>query len=368
MRIVSRRPAPLPTGWGIVSTGHIARAFAADLARAQGPDIVAVCSRTLASATAFAGEHSGATRTGKLRSIRPYDDLGEMLADPAVEMVYVASLNIAHVEATREALQAGKPVLCEKPMALSAGEARELAQLARARGVFLMEGLWTRHLPAVLAAKALVDAGAIGKVLEVNGALHADRPYDPRSRLFDPEQGGGALHDLGVYPLSLAIQYVGVPDTVEGRWWNSPSGTDGSAEVRLTGNGIEARVSCGFSPGSNRFAIRGEHGTLVLDQSLRAKTIMHYRGDEEPPEPSDGLTSIVKEWWASSAGNARKHDHSFEGNGLRFQALRMADCLQRGLTECPEAPLDDTIAVLDVIDRLLAQPAAGDHYAANSAK
>lgn len=358
MPIVSRKPSPLPTGWGIVSTGHIAKAFAADLAYAERPDIVAVCSRSLETAERFAQSHSGATRTGKLRSVRAYDRLEEMVADPAVEMIYVASLNVAHVEATRIALEAGKPVLCEKPMAMTADEAQALADLARERGVFLMEGLWTRHLPAVQAAKALVEVGAIGEVHSVEASLHADRPYDPRSRLFDPAQGGGALHDLGVYPLSIAIQYTGPPADVNGRWWRAESNVDGRAEVQLRGNGVEARVTCGFDAGPNGAVIRGTGGTLVLDSALRAISVTQYRPGIEPP-PTEGVAGKLREWWVSSSGGAVRRDHSFEGSGLRFQAVRMAECIRDGLIEAPEAPLNDTIAALRTIDTVLATEPVG---------
>ena len=358
MSIVSRKPSPLPTGWGIVSTGHIAKAFAADLAYAERPDIVAVCSRSLEAAEQFAHSHSGAARTGKLRSVRAYDHLEEMVADPAVEMVYVASLNIAHVEATRIALEAGKPVLCEKPMAMTAGEAEGLADLARERGVFLMEGLWTRHLPAVQAVRALVVAGAIGEVRSVEATLHADRAYDPRSRLFDPAQGGGALHDLGVYPLSLAIQYTGAPDAVAGRWWRAESGVDGRAEVEFHGNGVDARVSCGFDGEANGATIRGTGGTLVLDSTLHVTCVTQYGANVEVPS-MEGVVGRLRGWWASSSGDAVRRDHSFKGSGLRFQAVRMAECIREGLTEAPEAPLDDTIAVLRTIDTVLATEAVG---------
>ena len=312
-----------------------------------------MCSRDLGRAEAFAREHSGATRTGKLRSVRPYADIEEMVADPAVEMVYVASLNVAHVEATKKALTAGKPVLCEKPMALSSREAAELAEIARSEGVFLMEGLWTRHLPAVQAAKQLIDAGAIGTVREIEATLHADRDYDPRSRLFDPAQGGGALHDLGVYPLSLVVQYLGKPETVSGSWWRNPSGTDGGANITLAGGGITGRVGCSFAAGPNRVVIRGDGGSLVLDGTLHAKTLLQYPKGIEPPSPPEAIASKLKEWWATSAGEVSRRSFPYEGNGLRFQAVRMAECIQSGALECPEAPLDDTIAVLNVIDRVL---------------
>ena len=368
MALLSRGRRPLPVGWGIVGTGSIAHAFASDLAQSDNPHVTAVCSRSPERARAFALGHSGATRTGKLRSVKPYSDLAAMLADPVVEMVYVATLNTAHREVVIEALRAGKPVLCEKPLATSAEDALEMAREARRRDVLLMEAVWTRHLPAVRAAAELLERGAIGRLVAVRGDLSVSRPFDPSSRLFDPEQGGGALLDLGIYPLSLAIKFAGAPDYVEGRWWRNRAGTDSRAEMTLTcgvGDGaVDVRLACGFTQrNENRFILQGTRGALVLDKTLGpTKLTVHEKPLDPLPEASASSdpVSAVLNWIPGVGSSTRTQAYPFEGHGLLQQAHRMATCVRDALTECPEMSLDDSIATLNVIDAILSDPPAGE--------
>ena len=354
----------VPTaGWGVVGTGGIANAFAADLALSDTQHVTAVASRRSDRAEVFAQHHSGASRTGKLRSVRPYDDLAEMIADPVVEMIYVATPNTAHADAVTAALEAGKPVVCEKPLATSAGEARELVRLARQRRTLLMEALWTRHLPAVRKAHEAVARGLIGEVVAIRGDCTRERPFDPRSRLFDPALGGGALLDLGVYPLSLAILFAGRPDRADGKWWRNPAGTDGRAEMTLRCGEVDVALACGFqAEHRNRFVVQGTRGALELDDTLRpVELTLHERPLAALPpaaEPRDWTDTVAG--LLPIRGEGRRFDHDFPGRGLRFQASRAAQCLRHGVKECPEAPLDDTIAVLEVIDAIRAQDPAGD--------
>ena len=360
-------PAPgrhLPSaGWGVVGTGNIADAFAADLALSDTQHVTAVSSRAGDRAERFAQAHSGASRTGKLRSVRPYDDLGEMVADPVVEMVYVATPNSVHVDGVRLALEAGKPVVCEKPLGVSADEARELAREARRRRVLLMEALWTRHLPAVRKAREAIARGLIGDLVAIRGDCTRARAFDASSRLFDPTLGGGALLDLGVYPLSLAVMFAGRPDEAAGRWWRNPAGTDSRAEMQLRCGDIDVALACGFqAEHRNRFVVQGTHGALELDDTLRpVELTLHERPLASLPpaaEPRDWTDAVAD--LLPVAGEGRRFDHDFPGRGLRFQAERAAQCLRHGVTECPEAPLDDSIAVLEVIDTIRRAAPAGE--------
>ena len=367
MALLTRRARPLPAGWGIVSTGSIAHAFANDLALGDGAHVTAVCSREAARAAAFAAGHSGAALSGKLRSVRPYDDLDAMLADPVVEMIYVASINTAHRETVLRALDRGRPVLCEKPLATSAAEAREMARMARRSRTLLMEAVWTRHLPAVRAARRHLERGRIGRLVAIRGDLTKRRAFDPASRLFDPGQGGGALLDLGVYPLSLAILFAGLPDRVEGRWWANRAGSDSRAEMRLVsgmGDGaVDIQLACGFTDEHrNRFVLQGTRGAIVLDDTLRPGAITLHDAPLDPLPPvsvrRDALY-VVAGWLPGGSSGGRTENHPVEGRGLRPQALRMAECVRDGLTECPDMPLEDSIAALEVIDAILAEPPAG---------
>ena len=362
MPILTPSRLDVPVGWGIVSTGHIAGRFADDLALLDNAHAVAVCSRSADAAQRFAAARSGATRAGKLRSVRPYASIGAMLRDPAVEAVYVASVNTAHRDAVVRALEARKAVLCEKPLAIGANEAREMYETAARERGFLSEAMWTRHLPAVRAAVAKIEAGEIGEVVAIRGELTVERPFDPRSRLFDPAVGGGALLDIGIYPISLAILFGGAPSSVVGRWWRNPAGTDSRAEIEMVcrpharHEGVDVRLACGFArhDNANRFVVQGTRGAFVLDSSLKPRALSMRAPFAELPPASRPRTfwSRFNRWTGQVFESGRVERHGFRGNGLRFQAARVGECMRDGLVECPETPVIDTIRALEVIDKV----------------
>ena len=360
----------VPVGWGIVSTGHIAGRFADDLTLLDDAHAVAVCSRDRRRAESFAAARSGATRAGKLRSVRPYGSLEAMLEDPAVEVVYVASVNTAHREAVVAALEAGKAVLCEKPMATSAHEAREMYECAARERGFLSEAMWVRHLPAVRAAVRKVEAGEIGEVVAIRGDLTVRRPFDATSRLFDPAVGGGALLDLGIYPISLAIAFGGPPSSVAGRWWRNPAGTDSRATIEMAcrphdrHEGVDVRLACGFgdTDNANRFVVQGTKGALILDSTLRPKALSLREPFPEMPPAARPRTfwSRFNRWTGRVFESGRVERHGFRGSGLRFQAARVGECLRDGVFECPETPVIDSIRALEVIDAVRATDPVGE--------
>ncbi len=189
--------------WGILGTGRIAGNFAADLALLPDAELVAVGSRSEATAQSFAG------RFGAPHAHGSYEALA---ADPAVEVIYIATPHPLHAENMKLCLRAGKAVLCEKPFTLNAREAEEVIALAREQKLFLMEAMWTRFLPAVVRARELIEQGAIGEVRLLLADFGFRAAFDPHHRLFDPQLGGGALLDLGVYCVSLASMLFGPPD------------------------------------------------------------------------------------------------------------------------------------------------------------
>lgn len=359
----------VPVGWGIVSTGHIAHRFAADLTRLDDAHLVAACSRSGARAREFAASHSGATAAGKLRSVRPYDRLDDMLADPAVEIVYVASVNTAHRETAVRALERGKAVLCEKPLAIDGHEAREIHEAAARGRAFLSEAIWTRHLPAVRAAVEHVEAGRLGEIVAIRGELTARRRFDAASRLFDPAVGGGALLDLGVYPLHLAVLFGGAPSSVVGRWWRNRAGTDSRAEIEMVcrphdgHEGVDVRLACGFSnvAGANRLVVQGTRAAMVLDSTLRPRAVLLRAPFPELPPAARPRTwrSRFNRWTGHVFEEGDAERHGFEGNGLRFQARAAGEALRDGRVELAASPVIDTIRVLDAIDAVRATEPAG---------
>ena len=191
--------------WGVIGTGGIAQSFAKAMEHVPGSSVVAVSSRQQATADSFAATHGVA---------RAYDSDAGLLEDAAVDVVYVATPHHRHHDDTIHALEAGKHVLCEKPLALSAAQANAMAAAARRHDRFLMEAIWSRFLPGYDALRSVLASGEIGEVLHVDASFGFRRPIDPAHRLFDLALGGGALLDVGLYPVQLAHLVLGPPTAV----------------------------------------------------------------------------------------------------------------------------------------------------------
>lgn len=347
--------AAKPFRWGIMGTGAIARLFAADLALLPDARLGAVHSRSRETAQAFAREFGAAAA---------YDDAAAFLADPALDAVYIATPNTSHVAQALQAIAAGKPVLIEKPIALSSRDVARLADAASRHRVFAMEALWSRFLPAVVAAREQLAAGAIGKVRRIRADLSYRREEQPGSRFFDPALGGGAGFDLGVYPLSLAIAFLGHPQRVSGCWRAAKSGIDLRCEVTLHYPEAMAELSCGFDrDGENQLLIEGSAGALRLDAPfLKAQRLTRYTpaalgSSWRGPQRRGGTAGKLLD--RLPLPGRRQQGYRFAGNGLQFQARAVMDAVRAGETACPLMPLADSAAVLAAIEQVLAQPPAG---------
>lgn len=341
-------------GWGIWATGAIAAQFAADLDHVPGARRAAVCSRSMESAEAFAAAHGLAAA---------HADPDAFLADPAVDAVYIASPHTEHCDQALRAIAAGKPVLIEKPVAMTSDQARTIEDAARKAGLFAMEALWTRFLPAVQRAKALIDDGAIGAVRRAEASLVFHRPFDPEHRLFDPARGGGVMHDLGVYPLSLATFLFGPPALEDGRWHAAPTGVDRAAEMMLTCGGIPFAAKVGFTEeraaeGRNDFIVYGETGTLRIDRHFLGgpSLTLWNRPLETAPDPRTKGEKLARR--LPMPGRTRM-DFARPSRGLNFQAAAVQAAIARGETAHPAMPLSDSAAVLSIIEQVLAQSPAG---------
>ncbi len=340
-------------GWGIMGTGAIAGLFAADLGLLPQARIAAVQSRSLEKAQGFAGRFGGGAA---------YDDEAAFLADPAVEAVYVATPNHLHVAQALRALAAGKPVLIEKPIALKSGDVEAVAQAARERGVFAMEGLWSRFLPAVGAAREQLAAGRIGAVRRIRADLSYAHPQEPGSRFFDPALGGGAAYDLGVYPLSLTLHLLGAPQAAGGRWFAAASGVDLRSEFRLDYPQAVAELSCGFDrDGSNRFLIEGARGALTLAAPFLKAQRLTFDADPGRAlaayERGQGLAARLLDRIPKPGRSGEAF--AFPGSGLQFQAQALMTAVRAGEAHCATMPLSDSAAVLRIVESVLARPPAG---------
>lgn len=310
--------------WGIAGTGGIAAAFAEDLKLLPDAEIVAVGSRQRASADAFADRFGIAHR---------HVGYAELAADPDIDAVYVAVPHTGHCEATLAAVEGGKAVLVEKPFALNAAETERMIAAARQAGTFMMEAMWVRFLPHLTLVRELLAEGRIGTVRSVVADRGELLSTDPRHRIRNPELGGGALLDLGIYPVSFASMVTGgrLPERVE-------------AVGRMTDTGVDAHASMLLVyPG-------GAHGVITTSLDARSANTAAVNGTEGRilvPQPW-GRTSAVE--LITNDGVIRSTTLPQEGHGLRHQAAEVGRRLRAGETESPVVPLDETLAVMRTLD------------------
>jgi predicted dehydrogenase len=315
-----------PVRWGIAATGSIARTFAAGLNQLDDAVIAAVGSRSPERAAAFAAE------VGADRAHGSYEDLA---ADDGVDVVYVASPHSRHMADTCLFLEAGRHVLCEKPMALGRAQVDRMIATARRRGLFLMEAMWSRFLPSWQTARRLVADGRIGEPMLVQAELGFRFPFDPAHRLFDPALGGGATLDLGVYPVSFCSFLLGTPDAVVAQGHVGETGVDELFAAVLHHPGGQLGVVTGSARAALASTVRvtGSRGWLRLPSVMQSATHVDV-GD--------------------SSGGRERIETPYEGQGLRHQAVEVHRCLREGLTESPVMPLDETAAIAGTLDAILA--------------
>ncbi|MGN6132046.1 MAG: Gfo/Idh/MocA family protein [Nocardioidaceae bacterium] len=316
-------PADRPVRWGVLGTGKIATAFALNLALLPECEIAAVAARRLESAEAFARRHGAA---------RAYGDYRALVADPEVDIVYVATPHALHLEHVGLAFEAGKPVLCEKPLTLNAADAQSLVAQARDRGLFLMEGMWMRCNPLVRRLRQLAEAGAFGTLRQVRADLGFRVDSPPTDRLLDPALGGGALLDMGIYPIAFAHLFLGEPSTVTAAATLSAAGAD-----------LDVALSLAYDSGATASLT-----SSMTSWSPRTASIATDLGRVDVPAPFHHPTTAT---WTSD-GRSETLTAEVTGTGLADEALEVVRCLRAGETESPLVPLDDTVAVMELMDRV----------------
>lgn len=309
--------------WGVLATGWIAERFTAELLdMPSDAEVVAVASRTQAGARAFAD---------RFGIPRAYGDWAALAADEDVDVVYVATPHSAHREAAGLCLEAGRAVLCEKAFTLNAREGEELVALARARGSFLMEAMWMYCHPLIRRLRELVADGAIGEVRTVQADFGLAGPFPPSHRLRDPKQGGGALLDLGVYPVSFAHLLLGEPAEVTARAVLSEESVDLRTGMLLSfESGAHAVLHCSIDAATPVTAsVTGSRGRIdIPDGFFYPDRFVLHRPGREPEE---------------FTGEGRR-------DSLRPEAAEVMRCLRAGERESPLVPLDGTLAVMRTLD------------------
>jgi predicted dehydrogenase len=351
------------TRWGIVGTGTVAALFAEGLVDAEGAKLAVVASRSRERADAFAAAFGAERAYGGENA---YESLAR---DPSVELVYVATPNSEHRAHALMLLEAGKGVLCEKPFAMNAAEARDIAAAARNKRVFCMEAMWMRFVPAVVDFVDRVRGGAVGEPQSATIELGHPFVFDARHRLFDPALGGGALLDLGVYAVSLAVALFGPAIAVQGQAVLGPSGVDehttallGHAGGRQSVLGASLRTRL-----SNAASVAGSGGWATLREPLyrpsalritavQPQTLPGARKDVRPPSPKSSLRRALSAVMGALPPSLRDGGHTllrpYRGNAYNYEAVEAMRCLRAGLFESPRMPLDDTLHVMEIVDSI----------------
>lgn len=318
-----------PIGWGVVSTGNIAHTVTGDLNLLEDSKLAAVSSRSLDRAQAFADEFGVA---------RAYDFVAGLLDDPEVDVVYVATPHAQHPPVVRAAIDAGKAVLCEKALTTSLDDTIEMVHHAKSKGVFCMEAMWTRFTPLVRKTVELVASGAIGEVRSVSADLGFIAPADRSHRLWDPAQGGGALLDVGIYPVAFAHMVLGAPSTVTVAGALNSDGVDAEAGLQLSwDDGARAHLDASLvSPLPGGAVIVGTTGRIEIPPRFHhPERMIHVsapaRGEQE---------STVYE---------QKH----EGRGYVPMLRAVAAAVREGRTERDEMPLQESVEIMRTLQTAL---------------
>jgi predicted dehydrogenase len=316
-----------PVRWGFIGTGKIAQTFARDLALIDEGEVVAVGSRRQETADAFGDEFNVARR---------YDSYEALVSDPDVDAVYVGTPHPMHFENASLALQHGKPVLVEKAFTMNGAEASELVDLARRRGLFMMEAMWTRFLPHVVALRDLVNSGVLGELVMVEADHGKWFAEDPNFRLFSPELGGSAMLDLGVYPVSFASMLLGTPSRIAAMVDPAFTGVDGQASMIFGYRSrAQALLTCTSAARSaSRACVTGTEARVEIDADFYAPTCFRL---------------------ITRSGVVTPYTFDVAPRGLRYQAIEVARCLEEGMLESPVMPLDESVSIMHTMREVMAK-------------
>ena len=313
--------------WGILGTGKIARAFATALKDTPDAVLAGVASRSDASAQAFGAEFGVAACYGAYQALAHAPD---------IDIIYIGTPHPQHAANALLALEGGKAVLCEKPFTMNRREAEQVVALARARKLFLMEAMWTRYMPALAEVRRIIAAGEIGVPSQVIADFGFAATEDPLHRVNNPALGGGALLDLGIYPLSIAASLLGPVASAKAQALMGPTGVD---------------IHTGFT------LVHEGGGMSICSCSLRARTpaeltVAGPLGHVRMNTMFHRATSITV---ALADGSARTVQTPYLGNGYVHEAIEAGRCLREGLLDSPGMRSEETLALMGVLDTMRAQ-------------
>lgn len=334
-------------GWGFVGTGRIAKDFADCLSLLDDCYVAAVGSRTMESAKRFTDVYGG----------KPYGSYEEMMQDPDVDVVYVATPHMVHEENVIMAAKYGKNILCEKPFAINRPQAERMFAAAEEAGVFIMEGLWSRFFPVWQEARRVLDSGVLGRLVSIDaatcwGAPRGPEGLPPDDRRVDPNLAGGALLDAGIYVLAATSVAIGgmtkMPKQIFSTMRFEESGVDSDTDMLLElDDGVTAHLVCSLHRRNHEATIYCENGKIhiPLHRCPRSLTVSRRKPHGYRGKPS--ATSFLMDGTESTT-----LELPYQKTGFQFEAQVVHDCLRKGLRICPQVTPEETLTLIGICDQI----------------
>ncbi|MFT5752529.1 MAG: putative dehydrogenase [Flavobacteriales bacterium] len=309
--------------WGILGCGHIAAKFAADLLLTEGGSLYGVGSRSSEKATEFAATFQATTA---------YGSYAELIQDPVIDIIYIATPHSFHKEHTLRCLAHKKAVLCEKPFAMNLEEAEEMIAFAKAQQTFLMEALWTYFLPHFSFVLDQIASGSLGKVTHLKADFGFEAAYAPNGRLFNKKLGGGSLLDVGIYPIFTALSLLGPTDQIEARATFGPTGVDHHCYMRLQyPNAVIASLESSIDrKTATECHILLEHGEIHIQSRFHEPTSVTILAND--------VLSI--------------HEFPTLGHGYHYEILHCQEMLVEGRIESTQMPFAKSKQLLQMLDKI----------------
>ena len=307
--------------WGIIGCGGIAHAFADAIALVSDAELVAGASRTPGRAAEFAAEYP---------PMRAYTDYESLVSDPDIDAIYVSTTHNFHHENVTLALNAGKHVLCEKPITINAEQLERLISIAREKDLFLMEAVWTRFLPGIAKVKEILSSGVIGDPNLVSAVFGIDRDTDPEHRLLNPDLAGGALLDLGIYPLTFAhLVFDSLPEQTASLAYLGPTGVDESSGylLRFPGGKMAVLASTCKQRQSEEASIYGKQGVIRVDNFYHPSFIHVEVGDDR-----------------------KTYDVRYPSSGFQYEIQEATTCILEGKRASDVLPPEESLRMMRLMD------------------
>ncbi len=318
--------------WGILGAGRIADKFCTALIHTPNASLYAVASRNVETGKAFGNKFNAPVY---------YDNYIDLVSDPNVDVIYIATPHVFHFEHTLLCLNHNKSVLCEKPMSISNQQTQEMISIAQKKNLFLMEAMWTACMPFIQKMKEIIGQGIIGSLQYVQADFGFSTPFDAGSRLFNKALGGGSILDVGVYPISLATLLLGEPSSIKSVSALTETKVDAYSNAILQyPNGATAHL---FS--------------AVTIETLIEATIIGTKGRIQVASPwymATDFTIILND------GTSQSYSFPHQTNGFEYEIIEVMNCLDNGLLQSPLVTHQQTLTVSRIMDELLKQ--AGVDY------